>query len=153
MRIFLLFMLTLSFSQLTWAQYFDLDFNPDLVIKYRKDFMTAVKGHNNGIKAIVSGHVPFHDHLDLHIVSLEQQFAQILSLFPVGSDLGKTNAKITIWEKPEKFIQAVERSQQALQTFKKVAARGNKDEMRKAFRTFGTNSCGNCHKSFKKKQN
>ncbi|MDJ0833074.1 MAG: cytochrome c [Gammaproteobacteria bacterium] len=153
MRFFLLFVFTFSFSPLTWAQYFDLDFNPSLVIKYRQDFMTSVKGHNNAIKAIVNEHVPFDNHLDLHIVSLERQFEQILSLFPVGSDFGKTNAKITIWEKPEQFIQAVEKAQQALQTFKKVAARGNKDEMRKAYKTFGTNSCGNCHKSFKKKQN
>ena len=147
MKYFLALLLSLSLSSNLWAE----DYDPEKIIKYRQDFMTAVKGHNNDIKAIVNDTVPFENHLDMHLSALEQQFNEISSLFPEGSDFGDTNAKDGIWENPQKFKQAVDKAQQALNTFKQVAAQGDKAETRKAFKTFGRNSCGSCHKSFKKK--
>ncbi len=140
------------FSNLVQAQNFNLDYNPFMMIKYRKDFMTAVKGHNNGIKAIVYGAVPLDSHLDLHITSLEKMFNEIESLFPVGSDVGETSAKSAIWAKPEKFKQHITNAQQALQKFKKVVSLGDKGKSKAAFKKFGQASCGKCHKSFKRKK-
>jgi cytochrome c556 len=149
MKQIILFIAALSFAPGLLAQ----DFNPEMVIKYRKDFMTAIKGHNNDVKAIVNGVVPFDNHLDLHLDALDKLFAQVDSLFPEGSDFGETNAKEAIWENPEKFAQTVKKAQQALADFKKVAADGDMTKTRAAFKNYGRASCGGCHKSYKKKQN
>ncbi len=146
------FIILCLLSPSLYAQNFDADLNPEMVIKYRKDFMTAVKGHNNGIKAIVNGAVPFPDHLQMHIDALETQFSKIPDLFPEGSDFGDTNAKDEIWENPEKFLNTIAEAQQALRDFKEVTAAGDMNQTRDAFKDFGRSSCGSCHRGFKKKQ-
>ncbi len=146
-------LLAISFSNGTLAFNFDSDLNPFAVIKYRQDFMQAVKVHNNSIKVIVNDVVPFDQHLDMHVNALELLFAEIGSLFPEGSNFGETNAKDTIWENPDKFNQTLLKSQQALQDFKRALENSDPAARRTAFKKFGSSSCGSCHKSFKKKQN
>ena len=149
----IIFLITIIFTNIVHAQNFNMDYNPEMLIKYRKDFMTAVKGHNNSIKAIVYGAVPHENHLNLHLSSLELMFAEIASLFPEGSDFGDTNAKDAVWTKPEKFNNSIADAKQALATFKQVVEQGDKVKTKAAFKKFGRSSCGSCHKSFKKKQN
>jgi cytochrome c556 len=129
------------------------EYNPEMLIKYRQDFMKAMGGHNNDIKGIVNGAVPYKGHLNMHLTTLEQMFIEVGNLFPEGSDFGETNAKDSIWEQPEKFNKAVTNAQQALAEFKQVASQGDMAKTKAAFRTFGRTSCGGCHKEFKKKQN
>ncbi len=148
-----LMILSLTTMLLVQATSLAADIDADAVIKYRKDFMTAVKGHNNDIKAIVNGDVPFTQHLPMHLNALEQLFAEIGVLFPEGSDFGETNAKEAIWENPDKFAKTVEDSKAALATFKQVVDQGDMNAARGAFKKFGRDSCGSCHKSFKKKDN
>ncbi len=143
---------TIMLANMAHAQNFNMDYNPEMLIKYRQDFMTAVKGHNNAIKAIVNDAVPYHNHLSLHISSLEKMFDEIGSLFPEGSDFGETNAKDTIWTQADKFQQTITEAKQALATFKQVVEQGDKEKTSAAFKQFGRSSCGSCHKSFKKKQ-
>ena len=146
---YLAFLVAFSFAPMAQAE----DFDPEKVIKYRQDFMTAVKGHNNAIKSIVNGVVPYDNHLNMHIASLEALFKEIESLFPEGSDFGETNAKDAIWDNPEKFSKTSKEAIEALATFKGVASEGDKSKTRSAFKQFGKQSCGSCHKSFKKKDN
>lgn len=146
------FLIAFSFVPMAQAVDSNADFEPESVIKYRQDYMTAVKGHNNAIKAIVNGVVPYESHLDMHISSLEVLFKDIESLFPEGSDFGETNAKDAIWDNPEKFSKTTRDAKQALATFKSIASEGNKEKTRSAFKKFGKQSCGGCHKSFKKKK-
>ena len=144
---------TMMFANMAYAQNFNMDYNPEMLIKYRKDFMTAVKGHNNSIKAIVYGAVPHKNHLALHLNSLEMMFNEIGSLFPEGSDFGDTNAKNAVWEKPEKFQKTITDAKQALAVFKQVVEQGDRIKTKAAFKKFGRSSCGSCHKSYKTKQN
>ena len=148
----LLMIATLAGSILVQAAGFAADSDPEKLIKYRKDFMTAVKGHNNNIKSIVNGDAPFKQHLPMHINALEQLFAEIGMLFPEGSDFGETNAKDAIWDNPDKFAKTVKDAEAALTTFKQVVDQGDMNAARGAFKKFGRDSCGSCHKSFKKKQ-
>jgi cytochrome c556 len=127
------------------------DYEPEALIKYRQDMMTAIRGHNNAIKAIVNGKVPYDNQLGMHIESLKDLFSQIDNLFPEGSDFGETSAKDEVWDKPDKFREAVDRANQALAKFERAIRVGNKSADRSAFKEFGKASCGNCHKSFKKK--
>ena len=44
---YLAFLVAFSFAPMAQAE--DAEFDPEKIIKYRQDFMTAVKGHNNAI--------------------------------------------------------------------------------------------------------
>jgi cytochrome c556 len=127
------------------------EYEAEDLIEYRHEVMEAIKGHNKAIKAILEGKVPYDDHLDMHMASLEALLGRVGELFPEGSDFGETDAKDAIWENPEKFKQSVEKAQNAFETFKSVIAKGDKRASLDAHKKFGKASCGNCHKSFKKK--
>jgi len=127
------------------------EYEAEDLIEYRHEVMEAIKGHNKAIKAILEGKVPYDDHLDMHMASLEALLGRVGELFPEGSDFGETDAKDAIWDNPEKFKQSVEKAQNAFETFKSVVAKGDKRASLDAHKKFGKASCGNCHKSFKKK--
>ena len=127
------------------------EYEAEDLIEYRHEVMEAIKGHNKAIKAILEGKVPYDDQLDMHMASLEALLGRVGELFPEGSDFGETDAKDAIWENPEKFKQSVEKAQNAFETFKSVVAKGDKRASLDAHKKFGKASCGNCHKSFKKK--
>lgn len=144
--------MALSLIPAFFSQYANAEYEPEQIIKYRKNAMTAIKGHNNSIKAIIEGKVPFNDQLDMHMTSLEALFNNIGTLFPEGSDFGETNAKDEIWDNPEKFSKAVDQAKQAFADFKKAASKGDSATTQSAFKEFGKSSCGNCHKAFRKKE-
>lgn len=127
------------------------DYDAEDIIEYREDIMDAIKHHNNAIKAILTDKVPFQNQLDMHMSSLENLLGDVGELFPEGSDFGDTNAKEEIWSKPEKFSAAVKKAQQEFADFKAIVAKGDNKASAKALKNFGKESCGNCHKSFKKK--
>ena len=127
------------------------DYESEDFIEYRHEIMEAIKGHNKAIKAILQEKVPYSDHLDMHMKSLEALLGRVGELFPKGSDFGETKAKDAVWDNPEKFKQSVDKAQEAFATFKAVVAKGDNRASLDAFKQFGKGSCGNCHKSFKKK--
>ncbi|MDJ0880511.1 MAG: cytochrome c [Gammaproteobacteria bacterium] len=144
-----LFLLCLLLTPVGMAQ----DIEPEDAIKYRKAIMSAIKGHNNAIRSIVSSKVPFSNRLNDHVMSLQQLYAELDQIFPEGSDFGKTNAKEAIWDDPDKFNATIKKSQEALDTFAAVIAKGNLSESASAAKKFGKESCGSCHKLYKKKDN
>ena len=127
------------------------EYEPEALIEYRHEVMEAIKGHNEAIEAILKESVPYDAHLDMHMTSLEALLGTVGELFPEGSDFGDTDAKDAIWDNPEKFKQTVDKAQKAFATYKSVAAKGDNRARLDAFKKFGKDSCGNCHKSFKKK--
>jgi cytochrome c556 len=127
------------------------EYEPEDLIEYRHEVMEAIKGHNEAIEAILKGSVPYNAHLEMHMTSLEALLGTVGELFPEGSDFGDTDAKDAVWDNPEKFKQTVDKAQQAFATFKPVVAKGDNRASLDAFKKFGKASCGNCHKSFKKK--
>ena len=140
-------LLCLFFSPLTIA----MDIQPEEAIKYRQSIMSAIKGHNNAIKSILTGSVPFSNRLDAHVSSLQHLFQELDAIFPAGSDFGKTSAKPAIWDDPEKFKSTIDKSRKALDTFIGVIQQGNSANSADAVRKFGKASCGGCHKLFKEK--
>lgn len=141
-------LLMLALQSPSFAQEAD----PENIIKYRKAVMTAIKGHNAAIKSIVSGKVPYGKQLDAHIASMEALYAGVGYLFPEGSDFGDTATKDAVWEKPEKFQKTVKKAQQAIARFKTAAASEKGGALVKAYKQFGKDSCGSCHKQFRKKK-
>ena len=72
------------------------EYEAEDLIEYRHEVMEAIKGHNKAIKAILEGKVPYDDHLDMHMTSLEALLSKVGELFPEGSDFGETDAKNAI---------------------------------------------------------
>jgi cytochrome c556 len=140
-------LLCLFFSPLSLA----MEMEPGDAIKYRQSIMSAIKGHNNAIKSILSGKAPFSNRLDTHVTSLQNLYQELDSIFPEGSDFGKTNAKPAIWDDPDKFKSTVDKSLKALDTFVAVIKQGNSANSAEAAKKFGKDSCGSCHKLFKEK--
>jgi len=147
---YLALILVISLTPVTYASN-PGDYEAEALIKYRQDTMTAIRGHNNAIKAIINGKVPYDNQLDMHMVSLEALFKQLSILFPEGSDFGETSAKDEIWDNPKRFRETVDKAKEAFVKFKMVVKQGNNAAARSAFNQFGKASCGNCHKLFKKK--
>lgn len=127
------------------------DYEPEQLIKYRTEGMNLIKHHNESIKLILQGKVPYDNELAMHMDAMGKLFATMGNWFPEGSDLGETNAKDGVWDNPEKFEKTVKDAQQAFDDFKAVVAKGDNNASAKAMKMFGKNSCGSCHKSFKKK--
>jgi len=125
--------------------------DPEQIIKYRQNFMSAIKEHNSNIKSIVNGDVPFSDQLGLHIDTLQKMFDKVGTLFPEGSDFGETSAKDAVWEQPEKFQQAVKEAQQAIAELKAVTVSGDLEAAAEAHKQFSKAACGGCHRPFRKK--
>lgn len=127
------------------------DYEPEGVIKYRQAVMTAIKGHNLAIRQIVSGQFPDHGQIPRHVDALGDLFGELDTLFPEGSDFGKTNARDAVWDNPQKFAATIKKARSAYQTFKTAAQSSDRQRVGKALKAFGKGSCGLCHKSFKKK--
>lgn len=144
--LFLGLYLTTAINLLVQAE----EYESEDLIEYRHEIMEAIKGHNKAIKAILEEKVPYNDHLDMHMTSLEALLGTVGELFPEGSDFGETEAKDAVWDNPEKFKQTVDKAQKAFATFKSVVAKGDNRASLDAYKKFGKESCGNCHKSFRK---
>ena len=142
-----LFLVCLLAAPLLQAQ----DFEAQGIIKYRQAVRTSIKGHNLAIKQIVSGKFPDNGQIPKHVEALGSLYAELDTLFPEGSDFGKTNAKDAIWDNPDKFARTIDKSREAYQGLKQAAAGGDHKAIGKALKAFGKGSCGACHKSFKKK--
>ena len=147
---FIALILAICFTPLAYAANHG-EYDAEAIIKYRQDMMSAIRGHNNAIKAIVSGKVPYANQLGMHMTSLGELFNQLDTLFPEGSDFGETEAKDEIWDNPEKFRQTVEKAKQAYAQFEMIVKQDNMPAARSAFKEFGKASCGSCHRSFRKK--
>lgn len=127
------------------------NYDPEALIKYRQDTMHAIMGHNNAVKAIINGKVPYSDQLDMHMAALKDLFRQLNTIFPEGSDLGDTEAKDEIWDNPRRFRETLDKAREAFNKFELVVRQGDPQAAKTAVREFGKASCGNCHKLFKKK--
>lgn len=127
------------------------EYEAQALIDYRQNVMESIKGHNQAIKMTLEGKVPYDDIVEHHMSSLENMLGIVGELFPEGSDFGETNAKDAIWDNPDKFNDSVRDAQIAFEEFSKVVAKGDKRASLAAFKKFGKDSCGSCHKSFKKK--
>ena len=73
---------------------------------------------------------------------------KIVSLFPKGSNTGKTKATATIWEKPDEFAKAAKNMGKAASELAAAAKSGNEAEVGVKFKALG-DACASCHKAFR----
>ncbi len=119
---------------------------PEDLIKYRQNVMSAQGGHMSAIAAILRNQVDYGTHLSAHAESLAATAALVSDIFPEDSALGETDALDEVWEQPEEFAEAVQRLETAAEAFR--AAVADDGDVGAAFRDLG-DACKNCHDNFR----
>jgi cytochrome c556 len=132
---------------------------PANIVKYRKAFMGANGAHITMIAAVVKGEVSFGD-IATNAQALAEQgkllTANLEQLFPEGTAKGETGEKSAalpaIWEKWSEFEQAAQKFEEESAKFAEVAAGGDQTAIAQQLGALGKNGCGNCHETFREKQ-
>ena len=124
---------------------------PANVIAYRQKVMTAIVGHIGAIASVLKGEVSYTGHVASHAKSLHATSLMLDDIFPEGSGVGETRAKPEIWRERVKFDAAVKAFQDASAGLARVAEGGDMAAIGAALGKVGE-SCGGCHKPFRKEK-
>jgi cytochrome c556 len=132
---------------------------PANIVKYRKAFMGANGAHITMIAAVAKGEVSFGD-VATNAQALAAQgkllTANLEQLFPEGTAKGETGEKSAalpaIWEKWSEFEQAAQKFEEESAKFAETAAGGDQTAIAQQLAALGKNGCGNCHETFREKQ-
>ena len=128
---------------------------PSELIKYRKATMAAIGAHMGAIAMAVKGDVSFTDEIAVHASAINAMSQNLLRLFPAGTgpEAGNTEALATIWERPEEFAAAIKALQDESAQLAVVAETGDMAAIGPQTGKLGNEGCGNCHQTFRAKQN
>jgi len=122
----------------------------DDIIGKRKGIM----GDNNrDVKAIAAA-VKKKDYATIQVKAKEivSGLETAASLFPKGSDKGKTRAHPDIWAKPDEFKKDLANAVKVAEALSKAAEAQNEAEVAVKVKELGslrTGACGECHKVFR----
>jgi len=120
--------------------------DPDDMIKYRKNVMSANGGLMGASNAILQGKVGNKGQLESNAKALAGLNQDLASLFPKGTNMGDTDALPEVWSKRAEFERHAKDTQAKAAAFAKAAA--GKDAAAK-FKDL-SDSCKSCHKDFRK---
>lgn len=123
---------------------------PENYIKYRQAMMDAVGGHMGASTQIVRGKVDLQEDLQMHAKALAALNANLVRLFPQGSDFGETKATAAVWDEPDKFQQAADAARDATAAFASAVEGGDAAAIAAAHKDVGK-SCKGCHEDFRQK--
>ena len=132
---------------------------PVNVVKYRKAFMGANGAHITMIAAVVKGEVSFGD-IATNAQALAEQgkllTANLEQLFPEGTAKGETGEKSAalpvIWEKWGEFEQAAQKFEEESAKLVEATEGGDQTAIAQQLAALGKQGCGNCHETFREKQ-
>ena len=124
---------------------------PENVVKYRKNYMTALGGHVGAIAHLVKAEYTAAGHLQIHADAVAATVKDIDKMFPKGTQIGKTHALPAIWENLEDFIDKAKKAERAAQQFKTTVASGDPKAIGKGLKTLG-GSCKGCHEDYKERE-
>jgi cytochrome c556 len=129
---------------------------PANIIKYRQAFMKANGAHITMVAAMVKGEVSWTDELVGHAHAMHEQSKNLLRLFPEGTGKGDTEVKSAalpvIWERRDEFEQAARAFEQESAKLVEVAEAGDQAAIAQQLGALGKQGCGNCHETFREKQ-
>ena len=120
------------------------------IIKYRQNVMKSTAGHMGAIVDILKNRLPLEAHIVVHARSMLQISRMILSMFPEGSDKGRTKSKQVIWEKWSEFESAASDFERESSKLAEVAQSGDMEALSKQVRATGK-TCSGCHRNFRKR--
>ncbi|MEQ8195181.1 MAG: cytochrome c [Rhodospirillales bacterium] len=123
--------------------------DPNNEITYRRATMKALGGHMSALGTILSGRVQKGNaSVMVHAQAIGNIGKLSHTLFPKGTDRGKTRAKPDIWTKTADFQKALIAFKQASAKLAAVAGKGNPNTTKAAYKVVGK-ACGSCHKPFR----
>lgn len=122
----------------------------EAIVKYRQEVMKSQGAHMSAAAAIIMGKVDYKDQLPAHVSALESTTKDISSLFPPGSDVGKTKALKSVWSKNEEFKKRAKHAEEMAAELAKAVAAGDTASYGKHFKELA-DACKSCHKDFRKK--
>ena len=120
--------------------------DPDDMIKYRKNVMSANGGLMGASNAILLGKVEAKGQLASNAKALAGLNQDLASMFPKGTNAGDTDALPEVWSKRAEFERHAKDTQAKADAFAKAAT--GKDAAAK-FKDL-SDSCKSCHKDFRK---
>ncbi len=116
-------------------------------IQYRQNVMRALGGHTSAMALIVTGEGGNERDLRVHADAVIGLAAMVPSLFPEGSDAGRTNALLDIWLEPARFRQRLTEFERGVAGLGRNIARGRR-EFAQAFQALAV-ACKGCHDRYK----
>ena len=129
---------------------------PANVIKYRQAFMKANSAHITMISAVVKGEVSWTDELAGNAHALHGQSKNLLRLFPEGSGKGDTDVESValpvIWERWGEFEAAATAFETESAKLVEAVESGDQAAIARQLGVLGKQGCGNCHETFREKQ-
>lgn len=120
-----------------------------------KDRMTLMKSYARSMKSLSAALGSFSRE-DLQSIKdivdkMVKGSSRLLSLFPVGSGGGVSEASPRIWKEPDDFAKTIRTFTQALQKLVEATNVNSKKAVMRSFREVGR-SCKNCHQDYREKK-
>jgi cytochrome c556 len=120
-------------------------------IKNREKFMKDMGKHMKAIKKISEGKTDAAE-MSTQVSGMETLTKRLSddlkNLFPVGSDVGETDAKPVIWQKWDEFAKIAQSATDKGAALAKANAAGDKATVEAAYKDLG-DVCKTCHKDYR----
>jgi cytochrome c556 len=120
-------------------------------IQNREKFMKDMGKHMKAIKKILEGKIDAAE-MSTHTSSMETLTKRLSddlkTLFPVGSDVGETDAKPLIWNKWDEFAKIAKSAADKGAALAQANASSNKANLEAAYKDLG-DVCKSCHKDYR----
>lgn len=153
----LILLLTILITGLcSWAaaDEFDLGIKPqmdaDSFIKYRENLMSNARHYRKNINAILRGKVNADQHLLAQARALYDLSKMYADVFPEGSGVGDTRAKVEIWQNPADYREKLDKHVKATAELLQAVESGDKVSAKTALNKVGK-SCTACHTVYRSK--
>lgn len=121
----------------------------DAFIQYRQKVMQSNGANMGAIGDILKNKLPYQNHIMVHAQEIHRMSTIIPNAFKKEVAAGKTDAKPEIWKEWDKFTAAADAMGRAAAELATVAQGGNMEAIAAQVKKLG-DSCGDCHKPYRK---
>ena len=118
-------------------------------VQYRQRVMMANSANMGAINDILKNKLPYQSHITVHAQEIQRMSPLIADAFKKDIAAGKTDAKPEIWKEWDKFTEAANTMGLEAAELAKVAQGGSMEAISAQVKKL-SDSCGNCHKPYRK---
>jgi cytochrome c556 len=118
-------------------------------IQYRQKVMTSNGANMGAIGDILKNKLPYQNHIAVHAQEIQRMSTLIPDAFKKDIASGKTDAKPEIWKEWAKFTEDANTMGLEAAELAKVAQGGSMEAISAQVKKL-SDSCGNCHKPYRK---
>lgn len=122
------------------------------IVAQRQTTMKGLGDEAKAIKNLVTGPEDQMGQVKDHALKISEAAAKIPTMFPAGSDQGKTEALPAVWTDKDGFDMAAEKMGKLADQLAAAADTGDAQQVRAAFAALGKEGCGGCHTTYRKPQ-